>query len=129
MLQLYGISLFLNLPPVSSTHEGNKTKYFGNSFLFCGSEVGGRGICSDLFLACIQRFIRAALNQLSITHSAHCFPILSLYSVMSSCSVTGSLKLAMVVIFASWKSAKSINQASSSLKLVVKHLPPYDHLL
>ncbi|KAF6090783.1 hypothetical protein HJG60_012172 [Phyllostomus discolor] len=129
MPQLYGISFFLTCLLCHLPMKAARQNILGIAFFSVGVKWGGRGICSDLFLASIQRFIRAALNQLLITNCAHCFPTLSLYSVMSSCSGTGSLKLAMVVIFASWKSAKAMKQASSPLKLVVKHLPPYDYLL
>lgn len=128
MHQLYGISLCFNLSFVLSTHEGNKTKCLRNDFLSLGSGVGWRGICFNLFPAYIQWCVGAGLNQLLTTICAHCFPVPSLCSVTSSCTVIGSLKLARVEVFVPWKSAKATNQSSSHLKMVVKHLPVYDYL-
>ena len=96
---LYGISLCFNLPFVLSTCEGNKTKCLGNDFLSPGSGVGWRGTCSNLFPACIQWCIGVGLHQLMTTSCAHRFPTPSLCSVTSSCTVIGSLKLAMVGVF------------------------------
>lgn len=108
--------------------KATRQNILGIAFFLLGVEWGRRGICSDLLLACIQCCIGAGSHQLLKTNCVQCFPTPSSCSVMSSCSVIGSLKLAMLAAFTLCKSAKAINQASPPLKLVVKHLPAYNYL-